>query len=227
MDIIEAFFNKNKIYNILFSGLDKNIIDLITNTLKNDLKHVRILNFLHIELDDKFNNMFNIVNNRIETVLEQQSKEPQILFILCKSFPKELINFSFLFHFHISFNENYLIENNINVPNYNEVLKSNIINKFFNFKLITADNSPPTSNIQELITLMFDFIVNDIQERLYGINFKSKLSFYNIDPVKTEQDNNDELEEDIDDEINNIDIEQDINEGIEEDDIDYDDTDEI
>ena len=84
MNIIEGFFKKNKIYNVLFSGLDKNVIELISNTLKTDLIHVRILNFLHLEIDDDFYKKFDIINERIKTVLSQQEREPKIIFILCK-----------------------------------------------------------------------------------------------------------------------------------------------
>jgi hypothetical protein len=164
-------------------------------------------------ISSEYDKNIDTINERIKTIEEQQKREPKILIILGKSFPEKLIKFSYIYHFHISLNEKYIIKQNIkNIPNYSELLKTNKITKFFNYKLINNElNDILQSNLNDFIDIIFNMITNDIQEKLYGKNFTSKLL---KQPISKEND----IDKEIDNEIDSQEFEEAIEDDSDDDD---------
>lgn len=160
INIVDAIINKNKMYNIFISGLDSTILEQIADILSNDFKRVIILNFLHFNLEDNYDiNFKEKINTRVIQILKQNENNPQILFILAKHFPIKYIEFKYDYHIHISFKNFYLKEKHIvvDIENYNNIIKENIINKFINYK----------NNLDDLVDEIFKFIIADIEKKLY------------------------------------------------------------
>jgi len=159
-NILDVILLKNKKYIVLLSGLPFSPIEKIAAELEKDFNAIT-LNYLHLELNDDL----SVINNRVTDLL--QKTKSQLIIILAKSFSSNNIKLPIDIHFNISLSKNLIIELDTTKTSnlyeqYQETIKTNRINKYINIK--------KDYNLDEIILNIFNFIIDDINKKIYPEN---------------------------------------------------------
>lgn len=167
-NILEILLLKKKKYIVLFSGLNLlipelecSLVEKIVKELYNDFNAIFLyyLDFKYFDLS--FNDNLIVINERVKKLLDE--KKEQVLFIMAQSFPTDKLKFMVDYHIHISLSQN-LLNKLDKTPNlyekYQIEIKKNRINKYINLK--------NDYKLDEIINNVFNFIIDDIEKKVYG-----------------------------------------------------------
>ena len=205
--ITDAIIHTKKKYIIVISGLDQDIVNNICLEMAQILKYT-YLSFLDNPISDDQKN-YNNIFYRVEYLL---NIKPQGMIISLLSFPDKYNMFDVKLHINLSINQIYFnnIKNKYNYSNdllieYNNILKSNKVNKYINTKF--------DSDLSQIKKKVFDTIIASIEKTYYGTNYDKVLQNRNENNVKHTSTNN----------SNNEKIDSSNNENLDIDDLDSDD----
>lgn len=180
--VLDIILIQKKKYIVLLSGLPFSPIEKIASELEKDF-NATTLNFLHLD----FNDDLSVINNRVSTLL--QKSEPQPIFILAKSFPSSILKLPVDLHLNISLNKTLTMEldpsktENL-YEQYQEIIKTNRVNRYINIK--------KDYDLNEIILNIFNFIIDDIEKKVYGdkydnLSSKAKTNTDSNEPYKIVQ----------------------------------------
>lgn len=150
-----------KPYIIFFTGLDISN-NLNINTIVNELDKIFsdyciVLDFMHLDLEDSG----NVINERIQEVKKMDNK---IILVKSKSI---VISTKPDIHINLSISNKMAKDNDITdeyYSNYLKILEKNHINKYFNIK--------KDFDYDEFINKIFDYIIEDIEKKVYGDKYE-------------------------------------------------------
>lgn len=128
---------KNNNYILLLSGLESSPIHTVAKELCIAFNGI-VLDFMHLTDMAPLNDRINDIKN-------------QFIVVKSKSFPKDEIKFRVDLHYNVSIKTQD--------KEYLDSLKTNYINKYFNFKADT--------DIDITIDTMFNLIIDDLEKKVY------------------------------------------------------------
>ena len=184
--ITDAIIHVKGIYIIVISGLDKVFVNNICLLMSNILKYTYLS---YIDLDKIINNDKNYYNDILKKVEYFKNIKPQGFIISLSSLPEKYTMFDVKLHINLSINQTYFdnIKKKYNYSNelfidYNNILKSNKINKYINIKL--------DSDLNQIKIQIFNTIITSIEKHYYGINYSKVLQNRNDKNINTNTKNN-------------------------------------
>jgi hypothetical protein len=187
--VTDAIIHTKKKYIIVISGLDNDIVNNVCLEMAGILKYT-YLSFLDIPISDD-QKYYNNILYRIEYLLNIR---PQGIIISLLSFPNKYNMFDAKLHINLSINQTYFdnIKKKFDYSNdllieYNNVLKSNKVNKYINTKL--------DSDFNQIKKQVFDTIITSIEKTYYGTNYDTILQNRNNDNSNNDTKNNNSSED--------------------------------
>lgn len=165
-NIIDVLLQSN-IYIIVVSGLECSPINQITEELAQSFnEYVTVLDFMHLPLIDTS----NVIRDRLKDVTSKN----RVIIVKCKTFRKtiEIPKNNMLVHVNISINDK-TVNNKELSDEYRKVLKESCnVDKFFNYK--------PETNLDEMITQIFYYLISKAEKRVYGAKYEDYKSVANV-----------------------------------------------
>lgn len=151
--ILDAYLLENS-YIVLFSGLATSPIDNVVKELNLSFDGI-VLDYMHLDMESDL----TVINERVTKLIKEKK---QVFFIKGKSFNSKKIKIPINLHIHI--NEQQVGDVELS-SKYRQLLKeTNYIHKKFNFNTDTDINK----NIDDI----FNYIVDDIEKKLYKDNYE-------------------------------------------------------
>jgi hypothetical protein len=180
--VTEAIIHAKGKYIIIISGLDKDFVNNIC------LQMSQILNYTYLFfLDNPISDDSKNYNNILDRVEELLKIKPQGIIISLLTYPDKYTMINVKLHINLSINQTYFnnIKNKYNYSDnffieYNNILKSNKINKYINIKL--------DSDFKQIKRQCFDTIITSIEKHYYGTNYDKVLENRNYN--KSNNNNN-------------------------------------
>jgi len=163
-------------YIILISGLNKSPIEQVSSDLVKSFEQYAVnLNFMHLDFTDKT----SIVQDRIKSIITEKT---QIIIIIGQNFDSNMaFKNSHILRINLSVDAT-MIGDDEKATQYKNALLVSGINKYFDFKEDT--------DVQEYINMIYWYIIDDIERRVYGVEYK-KLSYkYFVEQSEKEYSNN-------------------------------------
>jgi hypothetical protein len=181
--ITDAIIHSKGKYIIVISGLDKDFVNNICLEMAQILKYT-YLSYLDNPISDNMRD-YNNIFYRVEYLL---NIKPQGMIISLLSFPEKYTMIDVKLHINLSINQTYFdnIKNKYKYPNdilidYNDILKSNKINKYINIKL--------DSDLNQIKQTIFDTIIINIEKHYYGDKY-DKIEQYKNNQTSDNSHNN-------------------------------------
>lgn len=153
-NIIDVLLKTNN-YIIVISGLEASPINQVTEELALVFQeYVVVLDYMHLPLNDTS----NIISDRLKDLTKDKKR---IIMIKCKTFRQQikLPPRSLSVHINISINDKTINNPELSTE-YKEALKTNRINKYFNYKQDTI--------LDEYVTQLFYYIIDMAEKHVYG-----------------------------------------------------------
>ena len=195
--VTDAIIHTKKKYIIVISGLDKDVVNNVCLEMAQTLKYT-YLSFLDNPISDNQKN-YNNIFYRVEYLL---NIKPQGIIISLLSFPEKYNMIDVKLHINLSINQTYFdtIKNKFNYSNdlfieYNNVLKSNKVNKYINTKL-----DPDLNQIKQQV---FDTIITSVEKTYYGTNYDKVLQYRNDNQSNNDNSDNKKIDHDNNNKFNN------------------------
>jgi hypothetical protein len=159
-NVLDFLLSTKKKYIILFSGLNFSPIENIVTEIAKDFNAI-ILNYLHLNLDDNL----DVLNIRVNDLLQKQKNPIQPIFIMSKSFQTDKLKIFPDYHINISLSKTDILTldpaKRTELPElYTKSLQTNRINKYINIK--------KDYNLNEILDNIFNLIIDDIEKKVYG-----------------------------------------------------------
>jgi hypothetical protein len=181
--VTEAIIHTKGKFIIVISGLDKDIVNNICLEMSQKLNYTYLFFLDNPIIDDSkyYNNIFY----RVEELLKIK---PQGIIISLLSYPDKYTMIDVKLHINLSINQTYF--NNIKnkykysdnfLIEYNNILKSNKVNKYINIKL--------DSDFKKIKKQCFDTIITSIEKKYYGTNYDKVLENRNYNKSNNTDDN--------------------------------------
>jgi hypothetical protein len=161
-------------YIIVISGLDKELINKMCLLMASILKYTYISfidkNFSMIDDKKHYNEIFK----KVEYLL---NIKPQGIIISTTSLPEEYSIFDVKLHINLAINQTYFenIKKKYNfskellLNDYNNILKTNKINKYINVKI--------DSDFNQIKKQIFNTIITSIEKHYYGTKYEKILQY--------------------------------------------------
>jgi len=212
-NIKDAFLKLNKKFILLVTHTSGIKIESIVNLLSNDLTLKTIISY---DTD------FSIINNKINTILEDDKNKMKLspvylgssIAIIGTSFPTNLIKFNVDLHIHISISKTkylaiYPEKTKDDYDNLSKLISNDKINKYFNIKdnNITEDNQLDESKLDEVFNYIIDFYEKSVYKTKYEMYATKNIkSLDNLELSDIKDTDSDKLKDSDSDKISNIDI---------------------
>lgn len=146
-------------YIIMLSGLDKSPISTVSEklveTFNKENSYAIELDFMHLPIGD--------TNSKIENRLDEVRKTNKRIIVVKSQTSPKLETDDYVIYINISINDT-MINNTSLSSKYKMVLARNKPNRYFNYKKET--------DIEEYVDNIFEYIVDDIERKVYGDQYR-------------------------------------------------------